>query len=82
VDDVVLRDGDLVIWEGEPGYDPSALLVRDGALWFQFHDKPWHEPPHHGLTLEEAQDVLNGKLSFRFEGRLRLHPERGRPSQS
>ena len=82
VNDVVLQDGDLLIWEDEPGYGPSALLVRDGALWFQFHGKPWHEAPHHGLTLEEAQDVLNGRVPFRFGGRLRLHAERGRQSHA
>lgn len=78
-DQIVLKDGDLLIWEDEPGVSPSALLVRDGALWFQFHGKPWHESPYNGLTLVEAQDVLNGKLPFRFGGRLRLHKERGRP---
>ena len=79
---ITLNRGDLLMWDPGPrsALGPGPLLVADEhELWYQFSNKPWHEmeqrvepngPLVRGLTVEQAEAVLNGEAEWTLPGRL------------
>jgi hypothetical protein len=81
---ITLEPGDLIAWEAPelrhnvPGYmlvGPMPDVGRGEGLWFQFNPRPWHEyriAGVQGLTVREAEEVLNGEREWPGPGRLLL----------
>lgn len=75
---ITLNPGDILIWHDPDAqtYEPVAPMVvapNGTDLWFQFAPKPWHlltQDGVKGLTVSEAEDVLNGELEWDGPGYL------------